>query len=1693
MPSQPSVRMKPTRGRIVKMNWVFRLAAELVLLLCIHQTVCGFGTEEQGPRFTVEPPVSVFFSNATGARIECAAEGTPQPLVRWQTVADGKTVADVPDVVRVEGNGTLIFLPFAEDLYSPDIHSAAYRCVAHSRAGTIVSRSVFVRAEVVRDFEPVVRDTVTMPGNVAVFSCIIPGVDYNGSDGPPDSVAITSWVQDGVFNIFPSWEIDSKIIMVPKSGNLRIGNVDENDLRHSYTCRIVNKLTGFTQESGANGRIYFESNRTLAPWSKSPVFTLHLVKQGEHLLLPCDVYGFPPPQVSWTSGTSADQEFSEPPAGVEKKKYPMNFFRLRSVQKSDAGNYTCTASNVAGHLRLHHRVIVIPDMSAQVVPSHYEIEAGRSTSFTCITSSNDENQIVTWLKNGEPRKSTSSTPPTYTLNIDSVQKHDQGIYQCVVTNKLNNEMAQSFAELRLSATKPVFKYKFIGHLVEPSAEVTLKCIAYGTPPPQISWKVDGFDVAQSQTRVAVSQYVTEVGEVISHFNITKVQVEDGGMYECVATNRAGMVSHSAKLQVHGNPVAKKSPKIIARAGQQLQINCPVSGYPILYVNWEKDNKKLPGLKLTNKRYKVFNNGSIIIDNVQKKTDQGTYYCEASNDNHVAKASVEVVVIAPPEITPFYFSKLTEGSRVQVACTVHQGDLPMNLTWLKDGRMHHGSSGADITPFNEYSTILTVNNVSRSDTGDYTCVAANPVHSASYTAHLNVNVPPEWISEPKDMNVIRDDEAEINCSASGHPKPNIKWRKGTSKDSDQFTEVTDNVTSEGTLIINRVTKKHEGFYMCEANNDVGQPISAVIRLSVQDLPHIILPNTKYTSVNGGEVTMSCEATGDQPIHISWIKGSTQLNYKSNIPRYTVEEMYTDMSVRSKLTIKKVSATDSGRYVCVAENSLGKHEAAMELEIKVLGSPPDDLTCNETTPTSIRLRWTDLNANSPMSDHIQGYVVTYSRVVPPDDLINEYDEIEVFQSGDDVIISDLDTDTAYEFTIRVNTIQGPGKSSKPLICKTSESLPGPPAALKAMRMSPTTALITWIPPKNPNGKIKRYTLYEREILNGMQGVLKSQLYDHTIRQVQLSMFRDTVSYLWWVSATNDEGEGVKSHTATLSAAKSSGIPASIGTFSDTVQTKWHTDVDLPCIVSGIPTPNVKWTRDGQPIELHSQSKVYENFTLHLASVTSSDTGNYTCTAWNVYGSDVVSTDLLVVEPPKPPILGVMSTSWTNITVKWTKAPDTYAIQQYLLSYKYVNELDNMYTEVALSSRTNMFTLPNIKCGTTVAFSISASNRVGHGMQSRPFHVKTLQGQTPLAPSQEEAIEEMVSGILIHLQKWDGKHCPITHFNIFKRQPFEKDWTAVGENVAPTEIYSIDNLKPSTHYNILVKSFNSAGMTSTVYAVSTISPYGEKTNKRALSVNDKIMNVIYNIAGMWHYGIIVLCFITIGLTALMCIKYRHLYNKNNSERHLESNTMALKNTNCSRPQSPLEAYEPCASTHFKPKNTMVNNVESNYNEISPYATFQIAQEKSHPINKNYFCTSCANNADHCTCSRIYTPQLDYANYTMRSLSKRGNTFSDGAEDYKSHNGSLHEFYDMERVSNTCEQVKKPKRRLLPLPDARRITSQGSRDFRNPNLHETTFTMPIQHEMYRRDQNVVSDEENLEPMCSSNNIRPYIQRGCY
>ena len=80
------------------------------------------------------------------------------------------------------------------------------------------------------------------------------------------------------------------------------------------------------------------------------------------------------------------------------------------------------------------------------------------------------------------------------------------------------------------------------------------------------------------------------GLVISYVNITDVRVEDGGTYSCKADNGLASVQHAAKINVLGPPVVRPMRNITVVASEPLIVRCPVGGYPLESISWERGNQ-----------------------------------------------------------------------------------------------------------------------------------------------------------------------------------------------------------------------------------------------------------------------------------------------------------------------------------------------------------------------------------------------------------------------------------------------------------------------------------------------------------------------------------------------------------------------------------------------------------------------------------------------------------------------------------------------------------------------------------------------------------------------------------------------------------------------------------------------------------------------------------------------------------------------------------------------------------------------------------------------------------------------------------------------------------------------------------------------------------------------------------------------
>ncbi|XP_063920715.1 cell adhesion molecule Dscam2 isoform X4 [Zophobas morio] len=1018
-----------------------------MLLLLVVGTLIGcnnaFDSHLRGPSFVMEPPSKLEFSNSSGGWLDCSASGNPQPSVDWQS-ADGTSVGDVAGIRKVLRNGTLVLQPFTAAAYRQDIHNTVYRCVVSNTVGRIVSRDVQIRAVVTQAFRVDVEVIGAPRGCSAVLKCIVPTF-------AKELVRIISWIQEPTFFIYPSLQGDGKFHQLP-SGELLIHNLEFSDQFPTYRCRTMHRLSRqVIVSSPANVRI--TENRGIVP----PVILHHsgmvVVAQDEGAALICIAQGCPPPEYRWylLSGMESNLMISGP-----RIRQLASVLAIEAVTPDDGGTYKCTSFNAGGEASAELRLIVSTALHVEVSPPLLSVHMGGTAEFKCLVSAPNEGpHLVTWYKDGRQLPNTGRSS-SEALVISNVGREDKGMYQCII-RRAEGDTAQASAELQLGDAPPTLLYSFIEQTLQPGPAVSLKCSASGNPTPQISWTLDGFPLP-SHGRFVIGQYVTVHGDVISHVNISHVMVEDGGEYSCSAENRAGRSSHSARLNVYGMPYIRLIPKVTAVAGEILQLKCPVAGYPIEEVHWERGGRDLPG----DLRQKVLHDGTLLINPVEKKADSGVYTCWARNkQGQSARRSGEVNVIVPPKVSPFYIEDtLHIGDRASLTCSVTKGDLPLTISWRKNGRNIQPVHMVSITQVDQFTSILVIEKLSSEHNGNYTCVVSNLAAEVSHTHQLVVNVPPRWEVEPIDVSVERNHQVSINCQAKGVPTPTITWKKAIAGKSGDYETLKDHtytrLLGNGTLVLQHVKEDREGYYLCQAENGIGPVIGKVIQLRVNSPPYFAAPSRLVSVRKGDTAFLKCDVNGDKPINVIWLRDSKyEMNPSSNY-RTSVKQDVTAKGVTAELQIASAQSTDSGTYFCQASNMYGKDQQLVQLIVQEPPVSPQNLEATTTSSTSINIKW---QHKSEDSDRIFKFIVEYRE---EESSWKQLDLMDI-SAPYTAVIEDLKPATAY--TVRVIAV-GPAGESPPcseLHVRTESQRPsGPPLNISVRPLSSTELIVTWTPP-------------------------------------------------------------------------------------------------------------------------------------------------------------------------------------------------------------------------------------------------------------------------------------------------------------------------------------------------------------------------------------------------------------------------------------------------------------------------------------------------------------------------------------------------------------------------------------------------------------------------------------------------------
>ncbi|XP_032672550.1 Down syndrome cell adhesion molecule-like protein Dscam2 isoform X4 [Odontomachus brunneus] len=1091
--------------------------------------------ESMGPVFVKEPPNRVDFSNGTGAVVECQARGNPQPDIIWVR-ADGTAVGDVPGLRQVLPNGNLVFPPFRAEDYRQEVHAQVYSCLARSPAGSVHSRDVNVRAVVHQYYQSEVNNEYVIRGNAAILKCSIPSF-------VAEFVQVVGWQDDQGNSFDPDQANDGKYLVLP-SGELHIRDVGPEDGYKTYQCRTKHRLTGETRLSATKGRLVITepvaSTKPKFPMTEnSRTLTTYTVQREQPLTLPCPAQAFPVPNYRWykyIEGTTRRQ----PIQLDDRVRQVSGTLIIREARVEDSGKYLCIVNNSVGGESVETVLTVTAPLTAEIEPSTQTIDFGRPATFTCTVQGNPI-KTISWLKDGKPLGLEDRV-----LRIESVKKEDKGMYQCFVRN--DQESAQATAELKLGGRfePPQIRQAFGEETLQPGPSMFLKCVASGNPTPEITWELDGKRLSNTD-RLQVGQYVTVNGDVVSHLNISSIHNNDGGLYKCIAASKVGSAEHSARLNVYGLPFIRHMDKKAIVAGETLRVTCPVGGYPIESIVWERDTRVLP----INRKQKVFPNGTLIIENVERMSDQATYTCVARNaQGYSARGTLEVQVMVAPQIAPFTFGDeaANAGEMATVQCAVIKGDLPIDVVWSFNGRVidangafdEHNYDNSDIviSRSSKRASTLTIESVAARHAGEYSCTASNTAGTATHSSVLSVNVPPRWILEPTDKAFAQGSDARVECKADGFPKPQVTWKRAAGDTPGDYTDLKlsnpDISVEDGTLSINNIQKTNEGYYLCEAVNGIGSGLSAVILISVQAPPQFEIKLRNQTARRGEPAVLQCEAQGEKPIGILWNMNNKRLDTKSD-PRYTIREEILANGVLSDLSIKRTERSDSALFTCVATNAFGSDDTSINMIVQEVPEVPYGLKVLDKSGRSVQLSWAaPYDGNSP----IKRYVIEYK--ISKGSWETDIDRVLVPGSQQNVAgVFNLRPATTYHLRIVAENEIGTSDPSDTVTIITAEEVPsGPPTSVRVEALDQHTLKVIWkAPPREDwNGEIRGYYVGHRQSSDKpyMFETVEFAKEDGKEHHLQIMNLKTYTQYSVVIQAFNKVGAGplseeCKQHTA------------------------------------------------------------------------------------------------------------------------------------------------------------------------------------------------------------------------------------------------------------------------------------------------------------------------------------------------------------------------------------------------------------------------------------------------------------------------------------------------------------------------------------------------------------------------------------
>ncbi|KAM9846169.1 neuronal cell adhesion molecule a [Aulostomus maculatus] len=1013
-----------------KRKWLPGIGAVLLLLLSHMTSALEVPLDPkvleglpQPPTITLQSPKDYIFDPRENIVIHCEAKGKPHPGFSWIRNGTHFDVEKDSNVLMKPGSGTLV-IDISEE--KAEAYEGTYQCTAHNDHGTAVSNNIVTRQSRSPLWSKERIEAITVPVGVSlVLQCRPP-------TGLPPPVIF--WM-DNNFMRLPLGKRVSQAL----NGDLYFSNVLPEDTRNDYICYARFPHTQTIQQKQPMAVTVLQTGPAK---ERSPGFMLPLgatstkmVLRGEKLQLECIAEGLPTPDISWQKdgGDLSDSRVTF-----------YNFqktLKISDVNESDAGNYTCKASNKLG--TAHHTIMVTVKAAPFWIsaPRNLILAPNETGILTCRVNGEPKPNI-SWFVNGVP---INNAPEDQTRKVDddtvilsNVQSGSSAVYQCNASNEFGYLLANAFvsvlAEPPRVLTPPNRVYQVITN-----SPALLHCASFGSPIPTITW----FKDSQTSIENGDPYVIHENGTLEIHV----AQPLNSGKYTCIATNNLGIKENHVYLEVKEPTRILKQPEYkVVQRGMSAVFECKVKHDPSLVptMTWLKDSGELPD----DERF-VVDADSLVIKDVTDD-DEGTYTCIMNTTLDQDSASAMLTVVEATPTPAIVYEKPDPPTELELS---DQTERSVQLTWVP-GDEHNSPTQKFLIQYEDllHQPGIWVNLTEVDGTGTTAQLHLSPYVYYSFRVLAQNHVGYSQPSQPSSQyrtNPAAPDENPSNVKAVGTKPGNlvISWTQLTGFQSNgpgleykvlwRQKDVEQDWSSKTVADVSEFTVSGTPTYVpyevkVQALNDYGNAPEAevVIGHSGEDLP-LSAPESVQVMVHNSTLA----EVHWEPVPPSSVRGKLQgyqVYYSRKRGLHETEEIEEQQEQVLTFSGNRTEGRLPGLqpyslyslYIKVL-NSIGEGPASADKPFETpegVPGPPSFLRVINPSLDSLTLEWGPPRNNN---GRLSGYTLKYQPVNNTSEL-GPLRVMDFLANETTVVLDNLNSSMLYKFYLSAKTIKGSGPS-------------------------------------------------------------------------------------------------------------------------------------------------------------------------------------------------------------------------------------------------------------------------------------------------------------------------------------------------------------------------------------------------------------------------------------------------------------------------------------------------------------------------------------------------------------------------------------------------------------------------------------------------------------------------------------------